>query len=528
MGSINTNFAAMTALQTLSATNKNLATTQDRISTGFRVGQASDNAAYWSIATEMRSDNKSMGAVQDALGFGAAQVDVAYTAMDAVKNTLDTMKAKLVAASQPDIDKAKIQEEIKQLQNDLKTYAQAATFSGGNWLDVQQTGTQKIVASFNRSSSGVSLSTIDVDTSKIALFTANSTGLLQGVANLGGGGGVEEPSEAPDVSALSETGTVADAANEDFTFAGFTELEWAAGDTVAFNIAVDGSDVAVTGSFDGTAWTFDHTDPSNFTITFDTSGSDLVVNIANAGGSDPAAVTIDQFTSTRPAASTGTPIAGVSDIADGTGTIATADPTVATVAGFAAIEWQDGDTVTFTVGVPGENSDDPYEITGTYSADSGWSFSGNPAEISIEVNGDGELVVTADAGFGTDGETMTVGNFEGSREAPAAAGVNVTNFDITTLDRDQIQSLINHVDGVLKSVTSAASELGAIKTRVDTQKDFIGKIMDAVDRGVSQLVDADMQKESARLSALQVQQQLGVQALSIANSGTQTILSLFR
>jgi flagellin len=52
--------------------------------------------------------------------------------------------------------------------------------------------------------------------------------------------------------------------------------------------------------------------------------------------------------------------------------------------------------------------------------------------------------------------------------------------------------------------------------------------MDAVDRGVSQLVDADMNQESARLSALQVQQQLGVQALSIANQNSQNILSLFR
>ncbi|MCG6115544.1 MAG: flagellin, partial [Mesorhizobium sp.] len=50
MASINTNASAMTALQTLTATNKNLATTQSRISTGLRVGEAADNAAYWSIA----------------------------------------------------------------------------------------------------------------------------------------------------------------------------------------------------------------------------------------------------------------------------------------------------------------------------------------------------------------------------------------------------------------------------------------------------------------------------------------------
>ena len=57
MSSINTNTAALTALQSLSATQKSLETTQGRISTGLRVATASDNAAYWSIATSMRSDN---------------------------------------------------------------------------------------------------------------------------------------------------------------------------------------------------------------------------------------------------------------------------------------------------------------------------------------------------------------------------------------------------------------------------------------------------------------------------------------
>jgi flagellin len=60
------------------------------------------------------------------------------------------------------------------------------------------------------------------------------------------------------------------------------------------------------------------------------------------------------------------------------------------------------------------------------------------------------------------------------------------------------------------------------------QNDFISKLTDSLDRGIGRLVDADMEEESARLSALQVQQQLGIQALSIANSGSQNILSLFR
>jgi flagellin len=82
MSSINTNVAAMTALQSLTQTNKALTETQNRISTGLRVSEASDNAAYWSIATTMRSDKAALSTVQDALGLGASMVDVAYTAVD--------------------------------------------------------------------------------------------------------------------------------------------------------------------------------------------------------------------------------------------------------------------------------------------------------------------------------------------------------------------------------------------------------------------------------------------------------------
>ena len=89
MSSLMTNASAMTALKTLQMTNKSLDQTENRISTGYKVATASDNAAYWSIATTMRSDNTALSTVQDALGLGAATVDVAYTAMDSVKDFLD-------------------------------------------------------------------------------------------------------------------------------------------------------------------------------------------------------------------------------------------------------------------------------------------------------------------------------------------------------------------------------------------------------------------------------------------------------
>ena len=77
-------------------------------------------------------------------------------------------------------------------------------------------------------------------------------------------------------------------------------------------------------------------------------------------------------------------------------------------------------------------------------------------------------------------------------------------------------------------MTDAATALGASKARIGIQQDFVKSLMDAIDRGVGQLVDADMNEESTKLQALQVKQQLGIQALSIANTSSQSILSLFR
>src|SRR5690606_32791095 len=138
MASIMTNASALTALQSLTATNKNLEITQSRISTGYRVAEASDNAAYWSIATTMRSDHKALSTVQDSLGLGASKVDTAYTGMNKAIETINEIKVKLVAAAgATDADKAKIQTEIEALQSQLKAYADGATFSGSNFLSVK-------------------------------------------------------------------------------------------------------------------------------------------------------------------------------------------------------------------------------------------------------------------------------------------------------------------------------------------------------------------------------------------------------
>jgi flagellin len=84
------------------------------------------------------------------------------------------------------------------------------------------------------------------------------------------------------------------------------------------------------------------------------------------------------------------------------------------------------------------------------------------------------------------------------------------------------------VDASIANVNSALGDLGAQARSIEAHNTFVSKLTDVLETGIGHLVDADMARESARLQALQVQQQLGAQALSIANSAPQIILSLFR
>jgi flagellin len=84
------------------------------------------------------------------------------------------------------------------------------------------------------------------------------------------------------------------------------------------------------------------------------------------------------------------------------------------------------------------------------------------------------------------------------------------------------------VDEAISSVAAAASELGTAQSRIQAQTSFVSNLQTSINDGVSSLVDADLNKASTRLQALQVQQQLGVQSLSIANQSRQSILKLFQ
>jgi len=372
----------MTALQSLSATNKALEQTQGRISTGYRVSQASDNAAYWSIATTMRSDNQVNSVVQDALGLGAGKVDIAYTGMNKAIDAVNDLKKNLLAAyGASDADKAKIQTEIQSTLDQLASSTKGATYSGANWLSVDTSanatpgtfGEVKIVSSFNRDAAGaVSIGTIDIDVDGIKLYDA--------------------------------------------------------GGATKSGILDKGTDVELTTTT--TTTTLNATGQASAAAAGQTAYDDYITNNA-----------VDS----------GNPTSGEIDAADAA--------KAAAIAGYVP---QDGETDTTTATTTG---------TVTFS---------------------------------------------------------VATLDVAGASDEAIKAMMSVVDKTLATLTDAATVLGAAKKRIDTQKEFTSAMMDSIDKGVGQLVDADMNKESTRLQALQVQQQLGIQALSIANANSQNILSLFK
>jgi len=293
----------MTALQALAQTEQSLNTTQSQISTGERVADASDNAAYWSIATTMRSDNGALSSVDDSLNLGSATVGVADTALTSVISVMDQIKDDLVSAAEPGVDKTKIQTNIDALQAQLSSIANSASFNGINWLSVNSgtagySPTANVVSSFSRDSTGsITVSTITIDTSSTKLYDANGqSGILDSVSS-------------------------------------------------------------------------------------------------------------------------------------------------------------------------------------------------------------------------TTGESV--------------ANMDISALTDSTTDQATLSELTSQVDAAIQSITSAASTLGATKTRIDIQTNFVSALSDAITSGVGSLVDADMNEASTRLQALQTQQQLGVQSLSIANQQTTLILKLF-
>ena len=177
MSSILTNMSAMSAVANLSATQKSLSDVQNQISTGLAVSSAKDNAAYWSIATNMRTQNNDLATVTSSLNLGASVLGTASSALTNMLTVLQKIQADVVSAQQSGTDSTAIQADISQLQTQLTNTVSSASFNNVNVLN-GTTGAQ-IVASV--SGNGASVSTTFLSVAGKDFSVTATTGQLVGV-----------------------------------------------------------------------------------------------------------------------------------------------------------------------------------------------------------------------------------------------------------------------------------------------------------------------------------------------------------
>ena len=148
--------------------------------------------------------------------------------------------------------------------------------------------------------------------------------------------------------------------------------------------------------------------------------------------------------------------------------------------------------------------------------------------VSINANGGG-LAIASTVTDATDTIAVAVFNPQAGAGSSATIGGGLealNNINVTT-DSGAASALVS-IEFMIETAITSASAFGSAQGRVDTQAAFVSQMSDALRSGIGALVDADMEEASAKLQALQVQQQLGIQSLSIANQAPQSILSLFR
>ena len=133
---------------------------------------------------------------------------------------------------------------------------------------------------------------------------------------------------------------------------------------------------------------------------------------------------------------------------------------------------------------------------------------------------------------GTTSKLQFLSNSEGVAYTVSAKTLSLVGLGLAATSSfttaSAAKTMITDISEALGTATNKLASLGTSSTGLDTHLTFVGKLQDSLDAGVGNLVDADLAKESAKLQSLQTKQQLGVQALLIANQSSQSVLSLFR
>ncbi len=450
--SINTNTAAMAALESLSTTTTALNNTENEVSTGKKVSSAADNPAIYSISQSMTGNIAGLAAVSDSLSLGAQVVNTASEASQDIISTLQTLQGTVTSASSTGYASATMQAQVADAINQINDYARNSTFNGVNLLtssnDVKQTGAPATTESANivTGLSGTSLTVSNqIGTSNVL---SSFLGLTTGTFTSGG-----------TAYASTTAATAAGASTNDVqSVLSSTGVNIATSSNLSSADFGNGASVVLTNG-DGTTTTFE----------FDTSGTKTTAtDTSGASANNVVTVLVDpteQSTSTM-----------LGDLVN-----------AMNQNGYNAVIQNDGSINVTGQGVTGSTATGPDVYAAGYSGTG--SASGGTA-------GTGSGIASAGIGAGT--------------------ALSSSEAAITT-----VQSAINKMDTI-------SASLGATTQQITGMQSFTSDLSDALTTGVGALTDADLSTASAQLTSLQTKQQLAIQSLSIANSQSSSILSLFR
>lgn len=204
----------------------------------------------------------------------------------------------------------------------------------------------------------------------------------------------------------------------------------------------------------------------------------------------------------------------------------------------------DTETLTFTAGTTSEGDSYSFTLgsdTINYVARDGDTLNDVATGVKAAIDAAGitditvDLTTVADPTTGTPVVSITngaVGDLSlavaGQTEDGTYGGGLAALDGLTVATETGATSALGAIDALISTAVDAAASFGSSQKRIDMQDTFVNSLMDSMKVGIGALVDADLEEASARLQSLQVQQQLGVQALSIANQAPQSLLSLFR
>ena len=518
MASILTNTSAMVALQNLRSINQNLVDTQNQIATGKKIATATDNSAIWAVSKVIESDVSAFKAISDSLNLGDSTIAVAREAAETITDLLTDLKGNIVAAQEENVDRSKIQADIDAKVKQIQSIVDAASFNGLSL--VEGTDDVNILSSLVRDSTGT------VTSSDITVKRSDLT-MNAGSYNSGGTQLADNSTSTAAFNTLLSGTSIANTANS--AVVTLESATYAGTDTLALTIA--GVQIEYTGNGTDT-----QAEAAEFLagrinalgiagVTAESSGGALTIASTNAFS------TVDVALSASGANIDGTAITSVNGAAPSGSNTATSS-TIAqraesiTFSGVAAVRDGDGYQVSFGgeqfryIAGPGEDFGDV--ARGLKAA----IDAGNIAGISTRATQD-EVTGAWTLSIDNDTATALTLSVDGRAGGEASGGLfGLQGIDVTT--NEGASAALENIDTFLNTVIDAAASFGSDQSRIDLQSGFIGKLTDSLRAGIGSLVDADLEEASARLQALQVQQQLGIQSLSIANQAPQSILALFR